>query len=78
MKYTINLPDGLSPEKAKEMIEAIEQRLREEAEEVSSGVGGEDTSSLDRLEARKKLVQWCREHKVAISEIPSREERNAR
>lgn len=78
MKYTINLPDGLSPKKAKEVIEAIEQHLREEAEEASLGVGGEDTSSHDRLEARKKLVQWCREHKVSISEIPSREERNAR
>ncbi|MGY6529562.1 MAG: hypothetical protein ACXITR_06500 [Cyanobacterium sp.] len=31
-----------------------------------------------RNQKRRNFVKWCREHKVAISEIPSREERNAR
>ncbi len=31
-----------------------------------------------KQQKRRNFVKWCREHKVAISDIPSREERNAR
>ena len=31
-----------------------------------------------RQQKKQDFVKWCRENKVAISEIPSREERNAR
>jgi hypothetical protein len=32
----------------------------------------------DLKQQRRNFVNWCREHKVAISDIPSREERNVR
>ncbi len=44
-----------------------------------------DSNTLELLDntqqkkrSRKEFAQWCRENKTIITEIPSREERNAR
>lgn len=69
MEYTINVPDGLSKERAMQVIKQFEEQLRAEA----------DLERQKRLKSRKELAQWLRNHPVAFDgEIPSREEKNQR
>jgi hypothetical protein len=60
----------------------IEIKNDEELKKAESFIASLPVKSVEiahiTSQKRRNFVRWCREHKVAISEIPSREERNAR
>jgi len=60
----------------------IEIENDEELKKAESFINSLSVKSTEirqiKNEKGRNFVKWCREHKVAISDIPSRDERNAR
>ncbi len=74
MQVVINAPDNLPQARVEQVIKEVEERLREEARLMSDS----DEISESRQQVKHDFVKQYRENPISISEMPSREERNAK
>jgi hypothetical protein len=90
MQILIDIPDSLSTEKIDQIIEKIENQLKNESgsikverlkpRKVFAHRFEVEKIELTNREKIQRLLQWCSEHQFSLDYdvIPSREERNAR